>query len=167
MDIDVYPPDSLQWNGRQFRCALGRGGVRRDKAEGDGATPVGRWRLRAVFYRPDRIEPPQTDLIVRPLADDDGWCDDPSDDGYNRHIKKPFGAGHENLWRDDHVYDLIVILGHNDSPPIAGKGSAIFMHVAKPDFSPTEGCVALSLGDLLWVIEGCGPQTWIAIHPEA
>jgi len=165
MDIDVFPPDKLTWQGRPFRCVLGKGGVRAEKREGDGATPIGRWRLRALLYRPDRLAPPKTGLIARALAPDDGWCDDPADPNYNRQVKTPFAASHERLWRDDHVYDVIVVLGHNDAPPVAGMGSAIFMHVARPDGAPTEGCVTLALEDLLTILETCDAETWLTVHP--
>lgn len=167
MDIEVFAPGRLVWRDREWRCALGRGGIRRDKREGDGATPAGRWQLRSVLYRADRLAPPATGLIARPLKPDDGWCDDPADDHYNRQIKKPFIAGHEDLWRDDHVYDVIVVLGHNDRPPVAGMGSAVFLHVAKPDYAPTQGCVALARDDLLALLAETGPQTWMLIHPPA
>lgn len=126
-------------------CAIGKGGVRPaiEKKEGDGASPIGVWSLRRVLYRPDRIERPQTGLPVMEIAPDDGWCDAPDDAAYNRAVKLPYPASAENLWRDDHVYDVIVILGHNDDPVVPGAGSAIFWHLAQPDFRPTEGCVAV------------------------
>jgi len=150
---------------QRFRCAIGRNGARRDKAEGDGATPVGRFPLRRVMYRADRLKLPETALPVTPIAEDQGWCDDPADPAYNRPVRLPFTAGHEALWRDDPLYDVIVVLGHNDSPPVPGKGSAIFMHVARADYGPTEGCIALALGDLLEVLALCGPGDSLAVSP--
>jgi len=164
MDIDVFPPSTLRWRGRDFACVLGKGGVRADKREGDGATPIGRFLLRRVFYRPDRLAAPASKLPVVALAPSDGWCDDPTDAAYNRPVALPYPAGHEELWRADAVYDVIVQLGHNDDPVVKGAGSAVFMHVARPDRAPTEGCVALSLDDLLLVLEDCGPETAIVIH---
>lgn len=120
-----------------------------DKREGDGSSPLGIWPIRYIFYRPDRLAPPETALRLVPLSPDDGWCDDPSSDFYNQHVKLPFAPGHEKLWRDDHVYDVIVVLGHNDDPPVSGMGSAIFMHLARADYSGTEGCVAVALSDML------------------
>lgn len=145
------------------RCALGRGGVRRDKLEGDGATPAGIFPLRALLFRPDRLPGVDTALPVRAIAPDDGWCDDPAHPRYNRPVKLPFAASHEVLWRDDHLYDVIVVIGHNDAPPVPGHGSAVFLHVASDDFSPTAGCVALALADLLLVVRRCGPDTAIDI----
>ncbi len=133
-----------------MRCALGRGGVRADKQEGDGATPKGRWRMRALLFRPDRItRTPLTGLPLRALRPEDGWCDDAADPLYNRPVKLPFRARAEHLWREDEIYDLIVVLGYNDDPPVPGKGSAIFLHIARPDYRPTEGCIAVSQQDLL------------------
>jgi L,D-peptidoglycan transpeptidase YkuD (ErfK/YbiS/YcfS/YnhG family) len=137
-------------------CALGRGGVRADKREGDGATPIGTWALRRVWYRADRLTaPPATALPLRAIAETDGWCDDASSPDYNRPVTLPHPARHERLWRDDAVYDVVVELGYNDDPPVAPRGSAIFLHVARPGFTPTEGCVALALGDLLALLRTC------------
>ena len=165
MDIEVFPPDKLIWLDRTCQCVLGWGGVCTNKYEGDGVTPVGRWPLRSVYYRPDRISRPNTLLPTQALKPEDGWCDDPKNAAYNQHIQKPFAASYEDMWREDGVYDLIVVLGHNDSPPQPDKGSAIFMHVVQPDLSPTEGCVALALDDLVEILEGSGPETAIVIHP--
>ena len=165
MDIEVFPPDKLIWFDQTCHCVLGWGSVCANKYEGDGVTPVGRWPLRSVYYRPDRIGKPKTLLPTQALKPEDGWCDDPKNAAYNQHIKKPFAASYEDLWREDGIYDLIVVLGHNDSPPQPDKGSAIFMHVVQPDLSPTEGCIALALDDLVEILEGSGPDTAIVIHP--
>lgn len=140
----------MHLGGQRVRCALGRGGVIAGalKREGDGASPAGLWPLRRVLYRPDRGPAPKTALAVQAIEPDDGWCDDPADRHYNRPVKHPHGASAERLWREDGVYDLIVVLGHNDDPPIAGLGSAIFLHLARPDYAPTEGCVAMARPDL-------------------
>ena len=165
MDIEVFPPDTLIWFHQTCHCVLGWGGVCANKYEGDGVTPVGRWPLRSVYYRPDRIGKPKTLLPTQALKPEDGWCDDPKNAAYNQHIKKPFAASYEDLWREDGIYDLIVVLGHNDSPPQPDKGSAIFMHVVQPDLSPTEGCIALALDDLVEILKSSGPETAIVIHP--
>lgn len=150
-----------------FKCAIGKAGMiaADQKAEGDGASPIGSWALRRVFYRPDRLSPPDTALPLVPLREHDGWCDAPEDRLYNRPVTLPYPASHEKLWRDDHVYDVIVELGHNDDPPVPGRGSAIFIHVAKPDYTPTEGCIALALPDLLTVLESATTDTVLEIHP--
>lgn len=130
-------------------CAVGRGGVHGAKREGDGATPAGRWPIRRVLYRPDRLQAPTTVFSCDPLRPVDGWCDAPGDPRYNTQVTLPYAASHEELWRDDGIYDLIAVLGCNDAPPLAGAGSAIFLHVARPDYGPTEGCVALARDHLL------------------
>jgi L,D-peptidoglycan transpeptidase YkuD (ErfK/YbiS/YcfS/YnhG family) len=164
MDLVVAPDGLAEWDGRRMRCALGRGGVRADKREGDGATPAGRWRMRALLFRPDRVpHTPLTGLPLRALRPEDGWCDDPADPLYNKPVKLPFRASAERLWREDGVYDLIVVLGYNDDPPEPGKGSAIFLHIARPDFTPTEGCVALARDDLVAVITGAGTGSFVVI----
>lgn len=138
----------------EFRCAVGKGGMTEadKKCEGDGASPIGAWEMRRVFYREDKIAAPATQLPLVPIAKSDGWCDDPADPLYNRPITLPYPANHEKLWREDDVYDLIVELGHNDDPPVPGLGSAIFLHVAKPNYEPTEGCIALAELDLRTVL---------------
>lgn len=144
-------------------CTLGRGGRRALKREGDGATPIGAWPVREVFYRPDRVARPRTTLPVTPLRPDDGWCDDPLDRNYNRRIRLPYQASHERLWRDDRLYDLIVVLGYNDWPRVRGRGSAIFMHLAAPSFAPTEGCIALDEADLRTILAAARPAAGVLV----
>lgn len=137
---------------RHYACRLGRSGIMSDKTEGDGATPVGRFPLRQVFYRPDRGPAPRTSLPCRALTQTDGWCDDPASPHYNRAVTLPFTASHEKMWLEDGLYDLVVVIGHNDSPVVPRKGSAVFLHVASPDGTPTAGCVAFSKSDLLEIL---------------
>jgi L,D-peptidoglycan transpeptidase YkuD (ErfK/YbiS/YcfS/YnhG family) len=165
MDIQVSADGWLEWRGRRLRCALGRGGVVTDKREGDGGTPVGCWELRRVLYRPDRVASPATALPVAAIAEADGWCDAPAHPDYNRPVRLPHPASCERMWRDDELYDVVVVLGHNDDPPVPGAGSAIFFHVAKPDYAPTEGCVALALPDLLWVLADAVPGDRLCVSP--
>jgi L,D-peptidoglycan transpeptidase YkuD (ErfK/YbiS/YcfS/YnhG family) len=164
MDLVVDPSGFAVWRGSRLRCALGRGGVRRQKHEGDGVTPVGAWPMRCLFYRADRLAPPQTRLPASAIAHDDGWCDAPDDANYNKKVPLPHPASAERLWREDAVYDLIVPLGYNDDPVVAGAGSAIFLHVARPDFSPTEGCVALDLANLLAILGEANVDSRIIIE---
>jgi L,D-peptidoglycan transpeptidase YkuD (ErfK/YbiS/YcfS/YnhG family) len=145
-------------------CALGRRGVARRKREGDGATPAGRLDLLTVLYRPDRIARPATALPVMPLTPDAGWCDDPGDRRYNRPVRLPYAASHERLWRDDGLYDVVVVLDYNFRRPRPGTGSAIFLHIAAPDFSPTEGCVALGLTAMRRLLARAGPGTWLEVR---
>ena len=165
MEILVEPSGFLTWQTHRVRCALGRGGVRVDKREGDGATPAGAFPLRRLLFRTDRLDRPVTGLPVDPIRADDGWCDDPKDPAYNRPVRLPFAASHEKMWRDDALYDLVVVLGHNDDPPAPGHGSAVFLHVAKPDWGPTEGCVALARDDLLRLLAACDETASIRILP--
>ena len=166
MEIIVWPPETLSWNSNRVRCALGRSGVKLRKKEGDGATPIGRFPLRRVMYRPDRLAAPKTGLPVRALEAGDGWCDAPADDSYNRLVRLPFSASFEALWRDDNVYDVIVPLGYNDDPVEPGLGSAIFVHVARPGYDPTEGCIALALEDLLDLLTHCDEATVLSVSPR-
>jgi L,D-peptidoglycan transpeptidase YkuD (ErfK/YbiS/YcfS/YnhG family) len=153
----------LTVDGRRFPCALGRGGIRSNKQEGDGATPEGTWPLREVLYRPDRVRPPVTRLPVSMIGARDGWCDDPAQADYNRRIVLPHPGGHEILWREDGLYDLLAVLGYNDAPALPGKGSAIFMHVARPNWTPTEGCVALAPMDLRAVLALAAPGDDVSV----
>ena len=152
MQAIVHPDGRLVLGGLVFRAALGRAGVTDDKREGDGATPAGQLPLRRAFYRADRVSRPDCNVPVEPIALTDGWCDDPSSPDYNRMVRLPHDGGSEELWRQDGLYDLIGVLGWNDAPVRRERGSAIFLHVARPDYAPTEGCVALALGDLKRVL---------------
>ncbi|MEX2454272.1 MAG: L,D-transpeptidase family protein [Rhodospirillaceae bacterium] len=136
------------WRGRRYRCAIGSGAIRADKREGDGATPAGRYRLIRVLYRADRGPAPATILPVAALDPADGWCDEPADPDYNRPVRLPHRARGETLWRDDRLYDLLAVTDHNAEPAVPGAGSAIFVHVARPDYGPTRGCVAFAPDDL-------------------
>ncbi|WP_421788525.1 L,D-transpeptidase family protein [Hyphobacterium sp.] len=150
----------------EYRAALGKGGVVTEarKREGDSATPLGRYRLRRALYRPDRGAPPETGLPMRALREDDGWCDAPDDPAYNRPVRLPYPASCEQMWRHDELYDIVVILDHNDHPPVAGAGSAIFLHCAKPDYPPTLGCVALRRADLEAVLKMAQPGDALEIR---
>lgn len=145
----VLKDGTLRGAGLTLRAAFGRGGITSQKREGDGGTPVGLLKLVRVLYRADRLAPPRCAVPVEPLSPSDGWCDDPTDEAYNKPVRLPYPASHEELWRADGVYDVIGILDWNLSPITPGRGSAIFFHVAPPDYAPTAGCVALVLPDVL------------------
>ncbi len=132
-----------------MQVALGRGGILANKFEGDGATPRGRFRLLRLWWRADRSPRPRTQLPVRPIRPDDGWCEDPNDRLYNRPSRLVEGAPGDRLRRDDHLYDFIVEIGHNTRPRIRNRGSAVFIHVARPGYAPTAGCVAMKAADLV------------------
>ena len=147
------------------RCALGRAGVVANKREGDGATPAGAWPLRRVLYRPDREDAPRSVLPAAPISRATGWCDDPAHGDYNRQVALPFAAGHEKMWREDRLYDLVVVLGHNDDPPVPGAGSAVFLHLARPDWAPTAGCIAFARDDLLAILRRVGIGSRVVVGP--
>lgn len=147
-----------------FECALGKSGITGDKREGDHATPAGRFPLRALFYRADKGDAPACPLPTQQIDPLDGWCDADSDDKYNRYVRLPFTASHETLWRDDDLYDLLVVLGHNDAPVAPSGGSCIFLHVAREDYAPTEGCVALKRADLVTLLSALDADSQINIR---
>lgn len=167
MDIYVTQQDGsrglLSYKDLTFDCALGKGGVAADKREGDHASPSGRFALRKLLYRADRGAKPQTVLPAQEIDRNDGWCDDPDHEAYNHPVRLPFDARHETLWREDGLYDLVVVLGHNDNPVVKGAGSCIFMHVARQDYGPTEGCIALEKADLLTLLAAIEDNTAIRI----
>ena len=142
----------LRMGAGAWRCCHGRGGLREHKQEGDGASPIGLLKLRRVMFRADRGPAPQTAVPLKPIGPSDGWCDDPGDRRYNQMISLPYPARHEILWRQDDIYDVVGVLGWNDDPVVPGLGSAIFIHVARPDYTPTEGCIALAVEDLRTVL---------------
>ena len=166
MDLIVTgAPDGawLDWGVGKKRAAIGPAGIAVKGGEGDGITPRGRFAVREIFYRADRLAAPRLSLPLRAIAPDDGWCDAPRDPNYNRLVKLPYPASAEQMWRDDHLYDLVVVLGYNDDPVVPGKGSAIFLHLAKPDYAPTQGCVALTYADLLAALEQLRPGDQVMI----
>jgi L,D-peptidoglycan transpeptidase YkuD (ErfK/YbiS/YcfS/YnhG family) len=156
--------ETLVFLGKTYACAIGKAGFSVDKKEGDNCTPVGTFSLREVWYRADKMPPPKTELPLRIITQNDGWCDDVSHTDYNIHVTLPHPARHEKLWRDDNLYDVVVVIGYNDSPPLAGKGSAIFMHIAKPNYEGTEGCIALAQQDLLDIVSFLSINTRIKLQ---
>lgn len=137
---------------QRHRVAIGARGIAHHKMEGDQATPAGLLALRRVLFRADRVASPDCVVPVEPIGRTDGWCDDPDDRRYNQMVGLPYDARHEALWRDDGLYDIVGILGWNDAPVVRGRGSAIFLHIARPDFHPTAGCIALAQADLATVL---------------
>jgi L,D-peptidoglycan transpeptidase YkuD (ErfK/YbiS/YcfS/YnhG family) len=143
--------------------ALGRGGILANKREGDGATPRGKFRLLRLWWRADRDPRPVTRLPVRRIAPDDAWNEDPAHRRYNRPVKLAPGSSADRLRRDDQLYDLIIEISHNMCPRVAGRGSAVFVHVARPGLAPTAGCVAMPKTQLRRLLEKLGPDTRILI----
>jgi L,D-peptidoglycan transpeptidase YkuD (ErfK/YbiS/YcfS/YnhG family) len=166
-NLIVRKPHLALWGQQEFRCAIGRGGFvsAQAKHEGDGATPIGVWKMREVIYRADRVQIPSTLIPARVMQPDDGWCEIPEDPQYNRLVKHPYATAVDKLWRDDHLYDVMVVLGYNDAPILAGKGSAIFLHLARPDFSPSAGCVTLAPDNLMMVLREADENSAVAVSP--
>ena len=154
----------LTSDGRTVPVALGRGGIIANKREGDGGTPKGIFRPRQLWWRADRHPRPRTLLPARAIRPDDGWCEDPLDRHYNQPIRLEGDRGGDRLQRDDHLYDFIVEIDHNTSPRIAGRGSAVFLHLARRDFSPTAGCVSMTKSAMLRLLERLDTETKIVIE---
>ncbi len=154
----------LSAGGQYTKVALGRSGISASKREGDGTTPAGRYRLVRLWWRPDRLPRPRTLLPVRAIRVFDGWCEDPFDRRYNRAIRISAERPADRLWRGDALYDLIIEIDHNQRPRIAGRGSAVFVHVARADLSATAGCVSLPITALRRLIARLGPKTTLTIH---
>jgi L,D-peptidoglycan transpeptidase YkuD (ErfK/YbiS/YcfS/YnhG family) len=159
----VYEKGTLSWPGGSARAACGKAGVRADKREGDHASPAGTFPLMCAFYRPDRLAASSTRLPLAAMKPSDGWVDDPGDPRYNTLVTLPYSASHEELWRADGLYDLLVVIGYNTAPVAPGKGSAIFLHVAAADFSGTEGCIAVAREVLVSLMGLLGPGSTITI----
>jgi L,D-peptidoglycan transpeptidase YkuD (ErfK/YbiS/YcfS/YnhG family) len=175
--VHVYPDNRLVFNGKTYRCALGPKGVipAADKREGDLCTPAGNFPIREIWYRADRVTLPRVNFPVHEISPDDGWCDAPDHPKYNQHINKKtiLDAGgtfpsHEAFWReDDDLYNIIVIFGHNDDPPVPGMGSCIFWHIARSNYTPSTGCITVSQADMLEILPQLTPGARFEIHPAA
>lgn len=144
-------------------CALGKNGIVSPGAEGDAATPAGTFPMRRILYRSDRVSAPASGLKHAPIGPADGWCDASDDQNYNRPVRLPYPASAERLMRRDRLYNIVVVLGHNDAPVVPGMGSAIFMHVARHDWGPTLGCIALDPDDLVWLLRRCDHHTHVRV----
>jgi L,D-peptidoglycan transpeptidase YkuD (ErfK/YbiS/YcfS/YnhG family) len=161
----TYSAGRLSGPGGTAAAACGRGGVRADKREGDGASPAGTFALLPGYFRADRVALPPTHLPMTALKPNDAWIDDPLDPRYNRLVSLPYPAHHEEMWRADGLYDLVVPIGYNTDPPLPGRGSAIFLHVARPDLAATEGCIAVARDVLTELLGLLGPGSMITIAP--
>ncbi len=148
----------------KLRCAIGKRGIARIKKEGDQKTPSGIFRLKSVYYRKDRINNLKTLLKKRVIKKNMGWCDSPNSKYYNKLIKFPFKKSAEKMWLKETIYDVIIILNYNIKPVIRNKGSAIFLHIAKKNYSPTKGCVAISKKDMIFLINKINKKTKLIIN---
>jgi L,D-peptidoglycan transpeptidase YkuD (ErfK/YbiS/YcfS/YnhG family) len=149
--------------GQTVPVALGRGGIKANKREGDGATPKGTFRPRQLWWRADRHPRPRSFLPIRAIRPDDAWCEDPHSRHYNQPIRLDPGRDGDQLRRDDALYDFIIEIDHNTSPRIASRGSAVFLHLARKNFSPTAGCVSMTKSAMLRLLARLGPETRIVI----
>lgn len=162
---------TLKFAGKTYTCMVGESGIVSPKYEGDGGTPTGLFHMREVRYRADRLATqPRSGLPVFKAKQTDAWCDDPEDIAYNRVVTLPYQSDAEPMWRDDHLYDVLGVIGYNDAPVVAGCGSAIFLHVMRPptdDHQYTAGCVSMKIEDVLAVLAKCTPSTMIDIRTVA
>jgi len=164
--ITVNPDGRLFFGKKIYKCALGKSGVSKNKREGDGATPVGTFPIREVFYRPDRVAKPKGQIPISKLKPNDAWSDDPKHDNYNKKVSMPHEGRIERLWRTDHAYDIIVVIGYNDEPVKTSSGSAIFIHIASDNYKKTRGCIALKCSDLEEIISKIPATCFITISPK-
>lgn len=168
LEVDSFTNSSscvAKLKNKVYPCVLGKNGTKKDKKEGDGATPLGEFLFRRVYFREDRIGNKLNNLKIpiQKLKKDDGWCDDISSTFYNKYIKLPFEGSHENLWRTDSLYDIIVVIGHNDNPVVKEKGSAIFLHIKSTETKYTAGCIAFSEKDLIEILNNIEDNSKIII----
>ncbi len=155
----------LFYNGNKYKCSIGSAGFSNKKKEGDRCTPIGIFRVTDILFREDKLKDLNTNYDLKTISPRDGWCDDPSSNHYNTKIKFPFSKSAEKLFRQDNRYDIICITNHNQNPIIAGAGSAIFIHIASENYSPTAGCIALSLNDLTEILPTLTKTTDIYFGP--
>jgi len=161
----VVSRHGCRFRGRVFPCAIGRGGIRADKREGDGASPAGTFHIATLHYRADRVAGRALPRRARPIRPRDGWCDDPGHADYNCPVRLPHPAGHERLHRPDRLYDILLTTDHNRPNPVPGRGSAIFLHLWRAPRHPTAGCVAFRRADLLWIVARLTPRSRLVLRP--
>jgi len=162
--IIVKKPGHLIYKNFKFRCSTGKSGIGNKKKEGDGITPKGIFKLTKVFYREDKVKNIKTKIKKIKIKKNMGWCDDPKSKFYNKLVKLPNKFSNEKLYRKDDVYDIVIVLNYNMQPIIKNKGSAIFIHVAKKNYKPTAGCVALKKKDLIKLLKYINKKTKICIN---
>jgi len=160
----VVSPRRAVFAGRPLAFTVGAGGIGYKQAEGDGMTPIGRFALREVWYRADRVAV-STHLPVHPIRAEDGWSDDPSDPDYNQHVHLPHRFSHERLHRDGGEYDVLAVMDYNLNPVMAGRGSAVFLHIWRGQSHPTAGCIAMARDDLLWVLAHWQVDSRVIVQP--
>jgi len=152
MLINLKNKDTLVFDEFEFKCSIGKNGLKKNKIEGDKCTPIGLFDLGILYYRSDRIPKPQTFLETKIIKKNTAWCDDPSSKFYNKEIKINKSINHEKLYRKDHIYDIILVVKYNYKQVVSELGSAIFIHLTK-DYKPTAGCIALKKKDFLILLK--------------
>ena len=153
----------LKYKNFKFRCALGKNGIKKKVKEGDNITPIGIFKIIKIYYRHDKIKNLKTSIKQKKIKKNMGWCDDPKSNFYNQQVKLPNKFNFERLYRNDRIYDLLAVLNYNTNPVIKNKGSAIFIHIAKNNYSPTKGCIALRKKNLLELLKTINQKTKIKI----
>ena len=154
----------IKYKNFKFRCALGKAGIGKKKREGDNVTPTGTFKIVKIYYRSDRIKKISSKFRVIEITKNMGWCDDPNSKNYNQLINLPSRYGHEKIFKKNNIYDIIVVLNYNMKPVIKNKGSAIFIHIAKKNYQPTQGCIALKKNDLLKLLSKISKNIKIKIN---
>ena len=154
----------IKYKNFKFRCALGKAGIGKKKREGDNVTPTGTFKIVKIYYRSDRVKKISSKLRLIEITKNMGWCDDPNSKNYNQLINLPNRDGHEKLFKKNNIYDIIVVLNYNMKPVIKNKGSAIFIHIAKNNYQPTQGCIALKKNDLLKLLSKISRNIKIKIN---
>ena len=162
--IIINKSGHIKYKNLKFRCAVGKAGIARKKQEGDNVTPKGTFKIVKIYYRSDRVKKISSKFKQIEITKNMGWCDDPKSKKYNQLIKLPTKYSHENLYRRDNIYDLILVLNYNMKPKIKNKGSAIFIHVAKKNYKKTAGCIALRKVDLICLIKEINKNTRVIIN---
>ena len=154
----------IKYKNFKFRCALGKAGMGEKKQEGDNVTPTGTFKIVKIYYRSDRIKKISSKFRAIEITKNMGWCDDPNSKNYNQLINLPSKYGHEKLFKKNNIYDIIVVLNYNMKPVVKNKGSAIFIHVAKKNYQPTQGCIALKKNDLLKILSKINKNIKIKVN---
>jgi L,D-peptidoglycan transpeptidase YkuD (ErfK/YbiS/YcfS/YnhG family) len=162
--IIVKKSGYLKYKNLKFRCAFGKNGIKKKTKEGDKITPIGIFKITKIYYRHDKIKNLKTSIKKIKIKKNMGWCDDPDSHFYNQQISLPNNFGHEKLYRNDHLYDLILVINYNTNPIIKNKGSAIFIHIAKKNYKKTKGCIALKKKHLIELISKIKKNTKIKIN---
>jgi len=156
----------LTYNNYKAKCVVGKRGIGNKRKEGDLITPKGKYKIKYILYRKDRIKKIQSKIRKIAIRKNMGWCDDPKSKNYNKLIKLPSEFSHEKLYKKENIYDIILVLNYNMKPVIKNKGSAIFIHVAKKKFRKTEGCVAIKKNYLLRIIKDLKKNTEVRIENQ-